>query len=404
MAKPMLVTLPFVLLLIDYWPLNRVAINSQNETNIVSASKSGRKTIGFLILEKIPLFILSAVFLYITLYSAIHTPSSERIIYISFIQRITNVFFSYVMYLKKLFWPGDLSIYYLHLNVPVWQVFLSAVILIMITILVCKHFKKYPYLPVGWFWYLGTLLPVIGIIQIADHTMADRYAYVPLIGIFFMIAWGAEQISTKAVYLKKVFMFAAVLIVALLTVAAHHQIKLWTNMTILFENALKKDPNNYMAYHIIGRETAKHGDNEKALYYYDMAIKIRPRFYPAYFFKAHALMRMGKRDEAYDNFVKAIQAKKSFAEAYHNLAYLCLEDNKLDKAIEYYAKAIAIKPDYTEAYNDLGAALVKKGRIPEAIINFQEALKIDPKNKIAQRNIRIATEMIKKREKVETTP
>ena len=308
------------------------------------------------------------------------------------------------MYLKKLFCPGDLSIYYLHLNVPIWQVILSAVILIMITILVCKHFKKYPYLPVGWFWYLGTLLPVIGIIQIADHTMADRYAYVPLIGIFFMIAWGMEQISSKAVYLKKIFMFAAVLIIALLTVSTHHQIKLWTNTIDLFENALKKDPNNYMAYHIIGRETAKNGDNEKALYYYDMALKIRSRFHPAYFFKAHALMRMGKRDEAYDNFVKAIQAKKSFAEAYHNLGFLCLEDNNLDKAIEYYAKAIAIKPDYTEAYNDLGAALVRKGRIPEAIIKFQEALKIDPQNKIAQRNIRIAMEMIKKNEGNPITP
>lgn len=404
MSKPMLVTLPFVLLLIDYWPLNRFAINSHNETNNADALKSGREKLGFLILEKMPLFILSAVSLYITLYSFIHTPSSERIIYISSMQRITNVFFSYVMYLKKLFWPGDLSIYYLHLNVPIWQVILSAVILIMITILICKHFKKYPYLPVGWFWYLGTLVPVIGIIHIADHTMADRYAYVPLIGIFVIIAWGTDTISSKAVYLKKIIMFAAVLIIALLTVSAHHQIKLWTNTIVLFENALKKDPNNYFAYAILGREMANNGENEKALYYYDMSLKIRPTMYSAYFLKGNVLLRMGKRDEIYKNFEKAIQVNKSFAQAYHALGFLYFEDNNLDKAFAYFKKAIAIKPDHIESYNGLGAVLAKKGRILEAIVQFQKALKIDPQNKTAQRNMRIALGTIKKNEKSKTIP
>ncbi|MHB8138841.1 MAG: tetratricopeptide repeat protein [Smithellaceae bacterium] len=404
MSKPMLVTLPFVLLLIDYWPLKRVAINTQDETNIAAALKAGKEKLSFLILEKIPLFILSAVSIYITLYSTIHTPQSEKIIYISFMQRITNVIFSYVMYLKKLFWPGDLSIWYLYLNVPIWQVFLSAVILIIITILVCKYFKKYPYLPVGWFWYLGTLVPVIGIIQIADHTMADRYAYIPLIGIFVMIAWGAEQISSKAVYLKKIFMLAAFLTIALLTFAVHNQIKLWTNTVTLFENALKKDPNNHMAYHFIGQEAAKNGENEKALYYYDMALKIRPGFYPAYYFKGRVLMILGKSDEAYKNFEKAIQANKSFAEAYHDLGVLCFKDNNLDKAIEYFTKAIARKPDYIEAYNDLGAALAKKGRIPEAIIQFQKALNINPHHKNAQSNMRIALAIIKKNGGSKTTP
>lgn len=404
MAKPMLVTLPFVLLLIDYWPLDRTTINSQNETDIVGALKSGREKLGFLILEKIPLFILSAVSIYITLYTAIHTPQSERIIYISFMQRITNVIFSYVMYLKKMLWPGDLSIFYLYLNVPVWQVFLSAVLLIMITALVCKYFKKYPYLPVGWFWYLGTLLPVVGIIQIADHTMADRYAYVPLIGIFVIVAWGAEQITSRAVYFKKVFMLAAVSIIALFTVAAHHQIKLWSSTVTLFENALQKDPNNYVAYHKIGREAAKNGDNKKALDYYDMALKIRPGLYPTHFHKGHLLLKMGKRNEAYKSFEKAIQFKKSFAVAYHDLGILYFEDNNLDKAMEYFTKAIAEEPELIESYNGLGAVLAKKGRIPEAIIQFQKVLEIDPYNKTAQRNMRIALGNIKKKEGSGTTP
>ena len=279
MSKPMLVTLPFVLLLLDYWPLKRTAIQTRNVTEIQIPLKEGKEKLGFLILEKVPLFILSAISICIMYYLPQSTSASqfERSIGIVFTERIGNTIFSYVMYLKKLFWPTDLSIYYLYLNIPLWQIFLSATFLIIITILVCKYFKKYPYLPFGWFWYLGTLVPVIGIVQIGDLTMADRYAYVTFIGLFVIIAWGAGQISSKVISLKKPFIFASVFIIVLFTVATHNQIKIWTNTVTLFEDVLKKDPNNYLAYYIIGQEMAKNGENEKALYYFDMAIKIRSR-------------------------------------------------------------------------------------------------------------------------------
>ena len=409
MSKPMLVTLPFVLLLIDYWPLDRTAINTRNEIDTRLTLKAGKEKLSFLILEKVPLFILSAISIHITiqlpqLSQLTQFTQSAGTIDSSFIQRISNAIFSYAMYLKKLFWPMDLSISYLYLNIPVWHIFLSAVFLIIITILVCKYFKKYPYLPVGWFWYLVTLIPVIGIFQIGEHTMADRYAYVTFIGLFIIIAWGAEQIFSKNVLLKKLFIFATVSIIILLVVATYNQIKLWTNTRTLFEDALKKDPNNYVAYAIIGQEMANNGENEKALYCYDMALKLNPRFYAAYNNKGLVLLRMGKRSEALKIFENALQLDKFAAGAYYNIGLFYLEDNNLNKSIAYSLKAIEIKPDYTEAYNHLGVALVKKGKIQEGILQFEKALHINPYYKNAQINLRIALEMKKKSKNSGITP
>jgi tetratricopeptide (TPR) repeat protein len=406
MSKPMLVVLPFVLLLLDYWPLNRTAINTRNETEVDVTLKAGKEKLSFLILEKVPLFILSAILIYITIYSpqSVSAPQSERTIGSFFTQRINNAIFSYVVYLKKLFWPTDLSISYLYFNIAIWQIFLSAILLIIITIIVCKYFKKYPYLPVGWFWYMGTLVPVIGIVQIGEHTMADRYAYVPFIGLFIIIAWGTEQISANKIFFKKIFTFTSVLIIVLLTIATYSQIKLWKNTVTLFEDALKKDPNNYVAYEIIGQEMANNGENEKALYYYDMALKLNPRFYSAYNNKGLVLMRMGRRYEALKIFEKAMQLDKFAAGAYYNLGLFYLEDNNLDKSIAYSLKAVEIKSDYTEAYNNLGVALVKQGKIREGILQFEKALHINPNYKNAQIGLQIALEMNKRNKNSGTNP
>jgi tetratricopeptide (TPR) repeat protein len=195
--------------------------------------------------------------------------------------------------------------------------------------------------------------------------------------LFVIIAWGAGQISSKVISFKKPFIFASIFIIVLFTVAAHNQIKIWTNTVTLFEDALKKDPNNHLAYHIIGQEMAKNGENEKALYYFDMAIKIRPGFYPTYSDKGIVLMRMGKRDEAFKNFEKAIQVNKVFIEPYYNLGIFYLEDNNLDKSIAYFIKVI---------------------------LQFEKALHINPYNKNAQRNLQFALEKMKKSKNTVITP
>lgn len=391
MSKPTVVTIPFVLLLIDYWPLYRTAIKIQNDIEIQSPSKVGKEKLSFLILEKVPMFILSVISIHINLdvSQSFRTMASFLII-----QRINNAIYSYAMYLKKLFWPTDLSIAYLYLNVPIWQIFLSAIVLIVITIFVCKYSKKYSYLPVGWFWYLGTLVPAIGIIVPASNqTMADRYAYVPFIGLFVIIAWGTKQIFSKAVFLKKLFIFASVLIILFLTAAAYNQVKVWATIMTLFEDAFKKNPNNYLACQILGQEMAKTGENDKALHYYDMAIKANPQSWPAYNNKGLILNTLGRREEAFQNFQKAIQANKFSVEAYHNIGAYYYENKNFDEAVKYFLKAIEIDPLYIESYNYLGVALVEKGKIQEGMTYFEKALRINPNNINAQKNLKIAQKL-----------
>ncbi|MBN1471511.1 MAG: tetratricopeptide repeat protein [Syntrophaceae bacterium] len=392
MSKPMLVTLPFVLLLIDYWPLNRTAIGKQHK--VVSHVTAGlaKKRLKFLILEKIPLFLLSIISIWITLYFP-HTASALRVeqtIDSVFSQRVINAIFSYGMYVKKIFWPTDLFIPYLYLHISIWQILLFSVLLVIITVFVCKYFKKYPYLPVGWFWYLGTLVPVIGLIQIGEQTMADRYAYVTVIGLFIMIAWGVEQLSVKKDIYKKILIMISLLSIGFLAVAAHHQQKQWQNSFTLFENTLEKDPNNYVAYVLIGQELAKNGKNEQALYYYDMGLKLTPKVYAAYKNKAIILNRLGNRHEAIRVLKKAIQEIQAPAEAYYVLGLLYLEDNNLDKCEEYSLKSVRKNPNYGDAYNLLGLVLLKKGNLEESMQNFEKALRINPDNIKVQKNLKIA--------------
>lgn len=395
MSKPMLVTLPFVLLLIDCWPLDRTNIippDNNAEKHIVLKKEKLR----FLVLEKVPLFILSAISILIVLYNPQLKHVAQFSRSIDFTQKINNAIFSYAMYLKKLFWPTDLFIPYLYLHHPLWQIFLFAILLMLVTFIVCRYIKKYPYLSVGWFWYLGTLVPVIGVFQIGEHTMADRYAYVPFIGIFVIIAWSVGQIASKKNIFKKISIIAVVLSIGILALATYKQQELWSNTASLFEYSLKKDPRNYIAYAVLGQEMAKQDKNEKALYYYDMALKLNPGIYSVYLSKGLVLMKIGRRDDALEYFRKAIKLNKLFPESYYNLGFLYLAENNTEKAIAYFKKVIALNPDYIEAYNGLGVALVKHGKIQEGIMQFKKVLDINPHNKNAQKNIILTQQIMKK--------
>ena len=391
MSKPMLVTLPFVLLLIDYWPLNRTAIAIEETTGHPLTLK--KEKFSSLIMEKIPLFILSAIVIFLT----IGAPRTDQTIYTTFAWRMGNVVFSYVAYLKNLFSPLDLHVYYLSLSVPFWKLFACAVFLIFVTIFVCRYFKRHPYLPVGWFWYLGTFVPVIGFIQIADHTMADRYAYVPFIGIFMMIAWGGEKVFPKTVFLKKILIVLFILIIIFFAVTSRNQIKIWENTVTLFNHVIEKDPKNHLAYQVIGQEMAKRGEHEKALTYFDTALKIHPQFFPAYSNKALVLKKMGKHDEAMKNFETAGRLNKNSPELFYNLSFIYLEEGNYEESLQYALKAIRIKPDYEEAYNIAGIASVEAGKIKEGIDYFQKSLRINPRNLHAQRNLKITLEKNKNR-------
>jgi len=394
MSKPMLITLPFVLLLIDYWPLDRAAINTpgNNEEKHIFLKK---EKLSFLVFEKIPLFVLSVISIFVTIYTPPSNPAPQFLRTVDLTHRINNAIFSYAMYVKKLFWPTDLSIIYLYVDIPMWQLFFSAAFLISITFWVCRNFRKYPYGVVGWFWYLGTMLPVIGIVSIGDHTMADRYAYVTFIGLFIMVAWSTKQISSPNGFFKKMIIWVSILMIFFFALAAYKQVKVWTNTKTLFENAFQLNPNNYFASQIIGQELVKNNESGKALYYYDMALKANPKFWPAYNNKGLILKTIGRHEEALKHFQKAIQVNPFSVEAYHNIGAFYYENRNLNESIKYFLKSVEINPRYVESYNYLGVILVEKENINEGIQFFEKALQIDPNNKNAQKNLKIARERIK---------
>lgn len=397
MAKPMLVTLPFVLLLIDYWPLNRTQINlhHQNENRIFTFDK--KRKISFLILEKIPLFILSIVSIFLTIHGARYIKSITSLEYLPLSIRIPNSINSYVLYIKKLFWPNDLAVFYPIYHIPVWQCLVATIFLLGITFLVCRYLRKYPHLFVGWFWYLGTLVPVIGIVQVGNQAMADRYAYIPFIGLFIIIAWGAENLLFNKNVFKKIIISVTVFAILALMMTTYNQVKVWRDTVTLFEDTLRKTKNNYVAYNALGLEAASKNKNEEALMNYYIAQKINPNFYPAYNNAGIALIKMGRYDEALRNFEMALKVNEFSAQAYYNIGLLSLKDNNLDKSIMLFRKAIEIQPDYTEAYNNLGVVFVKKGMIREGIANFQKSLEVNPSYSEAQHNLQVAYAMQKEK-------
>jgi tetratricopeptide (TPR) repeat protein len=391
MSKPMLVTLPFVLLLLDYWPLNRTTITKVNANQAdTSMLPIKREKISFLILEKIPLFVLIGLVIYVTLYAqkifgAIASRDSFPLS-----ERIGNAIVSYGLYMKKLFWPVDLAVFYPYVDIAIWQVLVAALLITIITILVCRYFRDYPYLPVGWFWYLGTLVPVIGLIQVGSHAMADRCAYVPFIGLFVIIAWGAEHILSKAISLKKLFIFATVFIILLFTVATYNQIKLWRNTVTLFEDALKNNPKNALAHNILGLEAANRGDYNLALSHFSVVMKIKPNLDTTYNNIGNVLLKMGRRQDAIKQYEKALELNNKAADVHYNLGTVFLMENQLDKAVIHLSKAVEIKPDYIEALNGLGVTFMKKRNYNESIINFDKILKLLPANENALKNKKVA--------------
>jgi tetratricopeptide (TPR) repeat protein len=405
MSKPMLVTLPFVLLLLDYWPLNRTKIPTANtqQTN-TSFLNIKREKMSFLILEKIPLLVLTIISILLTLYAAksANTLASSDII--PFTARISNAIVSYAVYIKKLFWPFDLAIFYPNLYIPIWQVSAAALLLAAITTLAIIYYRKYPYFIIGWFWYLGTLVPVIGLVQVGSQSMADRYAYVPAIGLFVIISWSVSQNLFKTKYAKMITPLVCIFIITLLSVITSNQVKVWRNTVTLFKSALKSNPHNYLAYNMLGLDATDKGDDKLALSYYNMALKISPDSDKTYTYAGLALLKMDRRYEAVKCFEKAIQINKNAAEAHYNLGLILFKENNFDAAVFHFNKAIEIKRNsgsglLVDAHINLGVTLSRKGDIQKALEQFQKALRYNPHSAAAKRNYDIVKATQEKRDK-----
>jgi tetratricopeptide (TPR) repeat protein len=388
MTKPMLVTLPFLLLLLDYWPLKRIQLEAL-ETNDNSANSIGFKSL--LIVEKTPLFMASAVSCIVTFYAQQNGGAIGSLASFPVHNRISNALLSYVGYIAKMLWPSNLAVIYPYPEFfSIWMILASGLSIAAITYISLKFAKIRPWLLVGWLWYLGTLVPVIGLVQVGLQAMADRYTYFPIIGLFIIIAWGASDIAAKWCYGKPVSILLAFAILIYCIIGTRFQLQHWRNSTTLFEHALAVTKNNYVAQNNLGNALAKEGDLPKAISHYRESIRLKPDYARAHNNLGIALAKQGKIKDAIKQYSAAIRFNPFYAQAYNNLGAALTEQGQANEAIQYYNRALELKPDYAEAHNNLGVALKKQGQIPEAAEHYYKALRLDPNYAAPHYNLGLA--------------
>ncbi len=394
MSKPMLVMLPFVLLLIDYWPLCRTGL-----TNFSSPKKVQIKT---LVAEKVPLLVLSLCSSAIALFAQKGGGALANLQTFPLGIRLANSLVAYVAYLHKTILPQRLAVFYPHPGdlLPSWQVVGAALLLAVITSFVLMAGKRVPFIPVGWFWYFVTLIPVIGLVQVGSHAMADRYTYVPLIGIFILIAWGVpdlvkcrerEEVSSVLQISKPtIFPIAAGLVIATLMVNTWVQVGYWKNGETLFSHALKVTSNNWLAHQNLGAALKEWGRIDEAIAHFRRALEIRPDYPDAQLNLANALAEKGDLNAARKAFEKALRGTTDDADVHYNLGIALIARGKLDEAEEEFRKALKIHPNHAQALMNLGSVLGQKGDNLGAIKYLTRAVEIKPDYARAHFNLAVA--------------
>ncbi|MGA1868191.1 MAG: tetratricopeptide repeat protein [bacterium] len=384
MAKPMLVTLPFVLLLLDYWPLDRFQYRHSIDDNNLPQ----RLPIFHLVYEKIPFFVLAAAASIVTFLIQKKGGAVGSLDLYPLSSRIANALVSYIKYMVKMICPHDLAIIYPYSSIlPWWQVIGACLLLISISSLMIIAMKRHPYLAVGWLWYIGTLVPVIGLVQVGNQAMADRYSYVPLIGLFIIIAWGIPELLPKWRHRKKAFAAIAGVFLSILMAITCVQVRYWANSITLFEHTIDVTVNNYKAYNNLGEAFVHLGNYEKGIIYYSEAVRINPNYYGAYNNLGVAYAHLGNYKKAISHYSEAIRINPNYAVAHCNMGVTLTRQGNLKEAIAHYFNALRIYPNYALAHNNLGSALEKQGKIVEAIKHYSESLRLNPEHALSHYNL-----------------
>ena len=451
MSKSMLVTTPFLLLLLDYWPLARA------QRSEVSGQRS---VVGGLIIEKAPFFTLSAVSAVVTFLVQRKGGTVETLATIPMVSRIENIFISYARYLEKLFWPRDLSIYYPHPwgAWPAWQVNSALVLIAGISVLALLLRKKYPPAFVGWFWFVGTLVPVIGIVQVGSQTMADRYMYFPAIGIFILVTWSCSDFTRDWSARRWILGGTGASILVCCAMLTIRQLRYWRGSEQLFQHAAasgydcdfvevnlaaglsvrganeealthvrkaeRLNPTDGYTRMYVGIYLDKAGHTEEALTKMREAIQLSPRLARAYLNEGLLLEKLGESNQALAAYDKAaeldgplhelrfarynsgvlldqfgrteeairqyrdeLKVNPQYPEAYNNLGKDLLAEERLNEAAAQFRTAIRIRPDFAEAHNNLGGVLYSAGNKADAAVEFREALRLRPDYEDAKKNL-----------------
>jgi protein O-mannosyl-transferase len=389
MAKPMLVTLPFVLLLLDYWPLQRLNIRQEEPANVPRIDCE-KRTIGQLVIEKLPLFALTLLSSCVTLYVQTVGEAVNRLEDTPLLLRVSNVPLAYVRYLRKAVWPDDLSILYPLPNAisPLMSVG-AGLVLLAITLAVVAQSRKRSYLLVGWLWFLGTLVPVIGIIQVGMQSMTDRYTYFPLIGIFIMAVWGGADLARRWPSLRKPLVATAAGLLVASSVVTWRYEKYWKNSTSLFAHAVVVTDDNYYAHYLLGNAMLKDDLLQDALARYEEVRKINPKFADVFVNMGIIHARQGDLPQAVSHFTSALMLKPRYKDAHFNLAVALQDQGKFEEAMAQYLEVLRIDPFDVLSHNNLGVALMRVGRLDEAATHFREALKVNPDYEQARGNLQL---------------
>ncbi|MGB5218065.1 MAG: tetratricopeptide repeat protein, partial [Smithella sp.] len=379
MSKPMLVTLPFALLLLDYWPLNRWQTQG-------TRPGSSLKPAGKLILEKIPFVLISIASSIITLWAQNKSGALVKTDSIPFDARFSNAIFSYVAYLGKILWPADLAVYYPYeMSLSLWKVMSAGLVIIFISVAVLHYIRKMPFLFAGWFWYLGTLIPVIGLIQVGSQAMADRYTYLPSIGIGIVLAWGTAYLIKSENIRRRVVLPTAIALLAVLIILTFQQCGYWKNSVMLFHHTLKVTKNNDKMHHNLGTHFYKEGKFREAIDHFSKAININSN-YLSYNSRGVIYARAGMYQQALSDFNKSISLMPNNINGYYNRGLVYDKIKKYQLAIGDFNKVISLKNDYVDAYNNRGIVYAKLGQYESAIEDFTKTISLQPGHVYAYSN------------------
>jgi len=367
MAKAMLITLPFVLLLLDYWPLNRMYFNQSRGLGTKSLSSRagpGRLSVRQLIREKIPLFVLSACSCVITYLAGQRGGVMAERGMIPFSRHMANALVSYVRYMEKMLVPRNLAVLYPYPDegLALYKPVAASFILILITIFVVRFARRKPYLFTGWFWYVGTFVPVIGIVQTGIQAMADRYTYIPYTGLFIIVAWAAHDTFSRGKKRKIMLSVLATITLGGMILLTRTQLKYWKNSIELYEHTLKVTDNNYMMHYAMGIEMERTNRINDAGRHYRRAIEINPMFGPAYIGLGNALWRQGEPEKAAEFYRRSLEIHPNDLRANYNLGVV----RRSQKAVALYRKILEANPDDLLANYNLGVVLKAQSKFEEA--------------------------------------
>jgi protein O-mannosyl-transferase len=439
LSKPMLVTLPFVLLLLDYWPLRRISLIFPEQIKI--KKKDIRAKLNFqyqgvpiqrLILEKVPLLIFSLISMGISSLSLSRAGVIVAAGEVPIGLRFENAIVSYMKYMWKMIWPSNLTVFYPYPeSIPLWQIIVAPMLIILISFLALKFIFRAPYFIVGWLWFLGTLVPVSGLMQGGLWPeIAERWAYVPLIGLFIIIGWGIPDVIHGWQHRRVVLAASPIILLLILMMISWRQVGFWKDNVSLFSHALEVNNENFVAYSNLAAAYANQGKKEKAIYfykealrintndlialnslgglyneigqkdkaifYYSEAVRYKPNDKKANFELGTILFNSGNLDRAYQQFSHVVSLDPNFALAYYNLGVISAKKGNNNKSVEYLLHALKLNPNDIETHLSAGIVLMNLGRVNDAIYHFKEALRIDPKSSKAQGYLSKASNYTKK--------